>query len=68
MSLLSFGIALALAPLVLFTSRKTLMGKLGNSPALTGLAWGVVGLVLALNIYLLMALSGRDRQPTSGSG
>jgi manganese transport protein len=55
---LSFGIALALAPLILFTSRRALMGDLANSPALTALAWAVVGLVLALSLYLLAALGG----------
>lgn len=45
---LSFGIALALVPLILFTSRRALMGDLANSPALTGLAWGVVGLLAAI--------------------
>jgi manganese transport protein len=55
---LSFGIALALVPLILFTSRRALMGDLVNSPGLTALAWAVVGLVLALNLYLLTALGG----------
>lgn len=51
--ILSFGIAFALIPLVMFTSKKGIMGSLVNHRITTILGWCVVVIVVALNIYLL---------------
>jgi len=53
--LLSFGIALALVPLLRFTSHKGLMGELVNSRTLQAIVWGIVVLVVALNLWLIIA-------------
>ena len=50
---LSFGIPFALVPLVLFTSRRNLMGDLVNRRLTTGVATVVAGLIIALNVFLL---------------
>lgn len=51
--ILSFGLPFAIIPLIVFTSRKIVMGELVNSPTVTAMA-GMVGvLILALNIYLV---------------
>jgi len=50
---LSFGLPFAIIPLVIFTSRKKIMGDLVNRPATTVTAWVVAGLIVALNLYLL---------------
>jgi manganese transport protein len=50
---LSFGIPFALIPLVLFTSRKDVMGVLVNHRATTVAAVLVASLISALNIFLL---------------
>lgn len=50
---LSFGIAFALIPLIVFTSNKKIMGKLVNRKLTSFLAWIVAGLIVALNIFLL---------------
>ncbi len=50
---LSFGIAFALVPLVMFTSKRDIMGSLVNHRITTVLGWFVVVIVVALNIYLL---------------
>lgn len=52
--LLSFGIALALVPLLIFTSNPTLMGDLVNSTRVRRLGWLIVVLVVALNLWLLV--------------
>ncbi|QPQ37663.1 Nramp family divalent metal transporter [Lysinibacillus sp. JNUCC-52] len=51
--ILSFGIAFALIPLVMFTSKKDIMGSLVNHRITTILGWFVVVIVVTLNIYLL---------------
>lgn len=51
--LLSFGLPFAVIPLVMFTSRKKIMGVLVNRRVTTILASGVAGIILALNVYLL---------------
>ncbi|KOS66325.1 manganese transport protein MntH [Lysinibacillus contaminans] len=51
--ILSFGIAFALVPLVMFTSKKDIMGSLVNHKITTVLGWVVVAIVVSLNIYLL---------------
>lgn len=50
---LSFGIGFALVPLVLYTSRRSLMGDHANPQWLTLLAWGLVGIVIALNVAVV---------------
>lgn len=52
--LLSFGIALALVPLLIFTSNATLMGELVNTRQVKQIGWIIVVLVVALNIWLLV--------------
>ncbi|AGB77275.1 natural resistance-associated macrophage protein metal ion transporter NRAMP [Enterobacteriaceae bacterium strain FGI 57] len=52
--LLSFGIALALVPLLVFTSNQKLMGELVNSALVRRVGWLIVGLVVALNGWLLV--------------
>jgi len=50
---LSFGISFALVPLVMFTSKRDIMGSLVNHRITTVLGWLVVVIVVTLNIYLL---------------
>ena len=50
---LSFGIPFALIPLVLFTSRRDVMGVLVNDRLTTTAATVVAGLISALNVFLL---------------
>ena len=52
--LLSFGIALALVPLLIFTSNKSLMGDLVNSTWVKRAGWAIVVVVVALNMWLLI--------------
>jgi manganese transport protein len=51
--ILSFGIPLALIPLVLLTSRRAVMGVHVNRPATTVLAFAVAGVITALNVFLI---------------
>jgi len=50
---LSFGLPFAIAPLVMFTQRRDIMGDLVNARLTTILAWGVAAIIIALNVYLL---------------
>jgi manganese transport protein len=50
---LSFGLPFAVIPLVTFTSRPSLMGPLVNRDVTTATAWGIAGLIVALNLYLV---------------
>ncbi|MEO9175513.1 MAG: Nramp family divalent metal transporter, partial [Gaiellales bacterium] len=50
---LSFGIPFALIPLLIFCRNKELMGNLVNRRATTLLALVVVGVIVALNCFLL---------------
>lgn len=52
--LLSFGIALALIPLLTFTGNRTLMGNMVNTPLVQNIGRVIVALVIALNLYLLL--------------
>jgi manganese transport protein len=52
---LSFGIPLALIPLVILTSRRDVMGVHVNRRSTSVLAWACVGLITALNVFLLLA-------------
>jgi len=51
--ILSFGIPFALIPLVMFTRRSDLMGDLVNRRTTTAIATIVVGVIVALNVFLL---------------
>jgi manganese transport protein len=53
---LSFSLPLTLIPLVMFTGRKDLMGNLVNRPATKSLIVLVVGVIIALNVFLLYSL------------
>ena len=55
---LSFGIPFALIPLVIFTSRKGLMGSLANTRKTTAAAVVVAALIVSLNIFLLAQVFG----------
>jgi manganese transport protein len=50
---LSFGIPLALIPLVMLTCRRDVMGVHVNRPLTTVLAWGCAVLITGLNLFLL---------------
>jgi manganese transport protein len=50
---LSFGIPFALVPLVLFTSRRGLMGVLVNHRTTVAAASIVAALIICLNVFLL---------------
>lgn len=50
---LSFGIPLALVPLVRFTADRSLMGELVNRRTTTAAACAVAGLIVCLNLFLL---------------
>jgi manganese transport protein len=50
---LSFGIPLALVPLILLTRKPEVMGALVNRAVTTAAAAGVAGLIIVLNGYLL---------------
>src|SRR5256885_1108276 len=55
---LSFGIPLALIPLVLLTSRRDVMGAHANGRLTTALAWGMAVLISGLNVFLLAQTFG----------
>jgi manganese transport protein len=50
---LSFGIPLALIPLVMLTGRREVMGVHVNRPPTTVLAWGCAILITGLNVFLI---------------
>jgi manganese transport protein len=50
---LSFGLPFALVPLVVFTRSRDVMGSLANAKLTTVVAWFVVGVIAALNVYLI---------------
>jgi manganese transport protein len=51
---LSFGIPLALIPLVILTSRRAVMGAWANRRIVRALAFGVAGVITAMNVVLLV--------------
>ncbi|MEM6161767.1 Nramp family divalent metal transporter [Erwinia sp. P6884] len=55
--LLSFGIALALVPLLVFTGNAELMGDMVNSRLMQTVGKVIVVVVVALNFYLLVAMA-----------
>jgi manganese transport protein len=50
---LSLQLSFAVIPLVIFTCDRRKMGRFVNSRALGALAWGVAGVIIVLNVYLL---------------
>jgi manganese transport protein len=56
--ILSFGIPFALVPLVVFTSKRDVMGVLVNRRATTAVAFLVAALISALNVFLLVPTFG----------
>ncbi|MEC0298922.1 MULTISPECIES: Nramp family divalent metal transporter [Peribacillus] len=50
---LSFGIAFALLPLIMFTSNEKIMGSLVNHKITSGAAWLIAVLIIGLNLFLL---------------
>jgi manganese transport protein len=55
---LSFGIPFALIPLVMFTSRRDIMGVLVNRRLTVAAAWAIAGLISGLNVFLLVQTFG----------
>jgi manganese transport protein len=55
---LSFGIPFALVPLVLFTSKRDVMGALVNARVTTLAATLVAALIIGLNVFLLLQTLG----------
>ena len=55
---LSFGIPFALVPLVVFTSRRDVMGMLANARLTTSAAAVVATVIVALNVFLLAQTLG----------
>ncbi|HEX3453633.1 MAG TPA: Nramp family divalent metal transporter [Gaiellaceae bacterium] len=55
---LSFGIPFALIPLVMFTSRKRIMGGLVNTRRTVAAAVAVTAIIVSLNIFLLAQVFG----------
>ena len=51
--ILSFGIPFALIPLIIYTSKKKIMGSLVNHKITTFIAWVIALVIIALNIFLL---------------
>ncbi|HZQ65710.1 MAG TPA: Nramp family divalent metal transporter [Gaiellaceae bacterium] len=51
---LSFGIPFALVPLVLFTSKREVMGGLVNNRLTTSAAWVIATVISGLNVFLLV--------------
>src|SRR5436190_7289645 len=57
-AVLSFGIPFALIPLVMFTSRREIMGVLVNRRLTVAAAWAIAGLISGLNVFLLVQTFG----------
>ncbi len=55
--ILSFGLPFALVPLVVFTSRRDLMGGLANQRITTAIAIAVTAVIIGLNLLLLYQLA-----------
>ena len=51
--ILSMQLSFAVIPLIVFTNDRNKMGRFVNSMVLKVIAWGVAGLILVLNAYLL---------------
>jgi len=55
---LSFGIPFALVPLVVFTSRRDVMGALVNRRITTVAASAIAAVIIALNVFLVLQATG----------
>jgi manganese transport protein len=55
---LSFGIPLALVPLVVLTGRRSLMGTFANRGLMNGAAWLTAIVITALNVFLIVQALG----------
>lgn len=55
---LSFGLPFAVVPLVVFTARRDIMGRLVNHRVTTVIAAIIAALIISLNMYLLFSLFG----------
>jgi manganese transport protein len=55
---LSFGIPFALVPLVYFTAKRNVMGRLVNKRVTTLAAAVIAGAIVALNVFLLVQTAG----------
>jgi manganese transport protein len=55
---LSLQLPLAVIPLLHLTGRRRTMGAFANRTALSGLAWSIGGLIVALNGMLILGLAG----------
>ncbi|HWD63893.1 MAG TPA: Nramp family divalent metal transporter [Solirubrobacteraceae bacterium] len=51
---LSFGIPMALIPLVMMTGTRSVMGEFVNRGLTSVLAWGCAGAITALNVFLIV--------------
>jgi manganese transport protein len=60
--ILSFGIPFALVPLLMFTANREIMGEFVNARLTTLVGWGIAGLIIGLNLYLLLVTFGLIRQ------
>ncbi len=54
--ILSFGIAFALIPLIIFTNNKKLMGDLANHSFTKVVAWIIAAIVVSLNLFLIVEI------------
>lgn len=54
--ILSFGIPFALVPLMLFTSRRDIMGSLVNTRWVRRAGWMLTGAIVLVNVWLLVRL------------
>jgi manganese transport protein len=48
----------AVVPLIMFTSRRDLMGALVNRPATTAIGWVCAGVIVILNVLLIYTTLG----------
>jgi len=54
--ILSLQLPFAVVPLVRFTGSRTIMGDLASPAWLRVLAWGITGVIIALNVTLLYGM------------
>ena len=55
---LSFVLPFAIIPLLIFTSRRSVMGGLVNHRATQLLGWGIAAIILGLNVLLIAQTLG----------
>ena len=56
--MLSFGIPQALIPLAWLNGKREVLGVFRNRARVSVLVWGLVGLIVALNVFLLARVFG----------